>query len=53
MFAILGVISGAIALILLIIGGHAHLATEFTVGAVIFIAAHLAFAWTPWVRRTP
>jgi hypothetical protein len=53
MFAILGVIAGAIALILLIIAGHAHLATEFTVAAIIFIAAHLAFAWTPWVRRNP
>ena len=51
MFAVLGVIAAAIDLILMIVGGHAHLATEFGVAAVLFIAAHLAFAWTPWVRR--
>lgn len=51
MFAILGVISAAISLLLLVIGGHLHLSEEFLVGAVLFIAAHLAFSWTPWVRR--
>lgn len=51
MFAVLAVIFFAIALILHVVGGHANLVTDFTLAGFIGVAAHLVYAWTPWVGR--
>lgn len=51
MFAVLAVIGFALALILHIVGGHVALVWDFGFAGLICVAAHLVYAWTPWVRR--
>lgn len=55
MFAVLAVISFALALILHLVGhGAAKYVIDFELAGFILVAAHLAFGWgVPWTRRQP
>lgn len=50
MFGIAAVICFAIALILHLIGGHAGLVLDFTLGGLLALAVHLLYDWRPWGR---
>lgn len=51
MFALLAAFSALISIVLLVVGGHAHLAEIFLAAAVGLIATHLVNPWAPWTHR--